>query len=179
MKQKNMYRKGAAMLWAVLVMLMIAIISSGIIFVSRIYYVREQNENYQLQAQMYAESAIEIIGDDIVHHQTDDDYSKYVSADNSTRTYTFAFPDASNWNCTVTVSHSVVDMSEVPEITGESEDDKKNRQMLSQKKSGQIYLTARVTRRTSGGKVQLAEVCAKMSCDDSSKQWSFDGYYNL
>ncbi len=161
MKQRKCCRKGAAMLWAVLVMLMIAIITSGIIFISRIYYVRERNENYQLQAEMYAESAIELVRKDIEDNQ---DASVYVSDSNDTKVYTFSFPDASNWTCTVTVNHSIVDTS--------SDDTKK--------KSGQIYLTARVKRSTPNGKeLELSEVCAKMTCPAASKQWQFDGYYNL
>ncbi len=161
MKQAKNCRRGSAMLWSVMVMLMIAIIVSGIIMISRLYFTRERDENYQLQAQLYAESAVEIIRDDIVGNQ---ELSAYVSDSNTTNTYTLEFPDASNWDCTVTVSHSVVNLS--------SDETKK--------KSGQIYLTARVMRETSGGKkLEMAEVCAKMHFDDATNKWEFDGYYNL
>lgn len=160
MRNKTANRKGAAMLWAVLVMLMISVISSGIIFIDHIYFSRERDENYQMQARLYAESAIELVADDI--QNTPD--SIYVSSSNQSKTHTVEFPDADNWTCHITVSHSLVDTS--------SEE--------TRKKSGEIYLTANVTRTTSGGnQLELSEVCAKMSWNKISEQWEFEGYYNL
>lgn len=160
MKQKMTVRNGAAMLWAVLVMLMIAIISSGIILISRLYYVREQEENYQLQAQLYAESAVEIVSNDILSGSL-----TYLTENNVTKTYDIQFPDVTNWECVLTVSHSVVNMSE-----GVTAEEKKN--------SGEIYLTAKVSRETPGGKkLELASVCARMTYRNHN--WVFDGYYNL
>ncbi|MCD8220489.1 MAG: hypothetical protein LUC50_09355 [Ruminococcus sp.] len=164
MKTKTASRKGTAMLWAVLVMLMISLISGCIVFVDHIYYVREQEENYQVQAQLYAESAIELIRDDIIKEGQDDGSgtayeSPYVSADNTTETVEVQFPDASNWTCTVTISHSVVDSNHA-------------------RTTGTIYLTAKVTRDTTGGEnLTLAEVCAKIHCESGT--WTFDGYYAL
>ncbi len=145
------------MLWAVLVMLMVALISTGIIIISRIYYLREQDENYQVQAQLYAESAIDLIQSDIVSGS-----DTYLSDSNNSQTVTVTFPDASNWTCYVTISHSVVDTS-----SGTPEN------------SGIIYLTAKVWRSTtSGSEKELSEVCAKMEYTSSSG-WKFVGYYNL
>ena len=53
------------MLWAVLVMLMISLISSGVIFLGRAYYMQERKENYRIQANLYAETAIDMILTDI------------------------------------------------------------------------------------------------------------------
>ncbi|MCD7959501.1 MAG: hypothetical protein LUF89_08530 [Ruminococcus sp.] len=158
MKQKTSSCKGVAMLWAVLVMLMVALIASGIIIVSRVYYVREQDENYSVQAQMYAESAIELIQSEIVGNNT-----TYISNTNNSQTVTVEFPDASNWICTVTISHSAVDVS-----------------ASDPTQSGIIYLTVKVARNTSGsGTKELSEVCAKMKWSDTANEWVFDGYYNL
>lgn len=155
MKLKSKMRKGVAMMWATLVVLMVTLLSAGILMVSRIYYMREQNANLSMQAQIYAESAIDIIQKDIVSGST-----TYVSSSNSTQTVTVAFPDATTWDCTVTVSHSVVDEQKPT-------------------RSGIIYLTCNVSRTaTSGEAIQLSEVCAKLSCDRSGT-WAFDGYYNL
>ena len=158
MKRKTASRKGVAMLWAVLVMLMVALISSGIVIISRVYYLREQDENYQVQAKLYAESAIELIQSDIVGGSTD-----YVSNSNNSQTVTVEFPDATNWTCYVTISHSVVDTSATDPCN-----------------SGIIYLTAKVFRNTSGGGTkELSEICAKMEWNDTTSTWVFDGYYNL
>lgn len=172
MKKKFVSRKGSAMLWAVLVMLMISLISAGIIFISRVYYVREQEESNRYQAKLYAQSAIALISADIEKHRELTDpsdpstgyLSKYVSTSNSTETVTVVFPEAENWTCTVTISHSVVD-------TSSNE---------AARTSGEIYLTAKVTRRTPGGKnLELAEVCAKMTNPTGTDEWNFEGYYNL
>ena len=66
MKRKTAQRNGAAILWAVLVMLMISLISAGIILVDRMYYMREQEENNRVQAKFYAESAITLVQQDIL-----------------------------------------------------------------------------------------------------------------
>lgn len=177
MKKKFVSRKGSAMLWAVLVMLMISLISAGIIFINRIYFVREQEENNRYQAKLYAESAIELISDDIEKEGKllDDgtQYSSpYVSASNSTDTVKINFPGAENWTCTVTISHSVVELPPSPTPTEE--------EIRKARTSGEIYLTAKVTRSTTGGnELELAEVCAKMTNPTSTDIWNFDGYYNL
>jgi hypothetical protein len=163
MKKNSQCRKGTAILWAVLVMLMISLLTAGIIFISRVYYLREQNENYKYQARLYAESAIELISGEI---ETNGDTSNFVSSTNSTQTVTITFPDAPNWTCIVTVNHSVVNTT-----------DPKN--------SGKIYLTAKVTRHVPEDKdgkektLELSEVCARMTYDKSHSKWIFDGYYNL
>lgn len=173
MKKKFVSRKGSAMLWAVLVMLMISLISAGIIFISRVYYVREQEESNRYQAKLYAESAIALISDDIEKHQEPTDpsdpstgyLSKYISTSNSTETVELIFPNAENWTCKVTISHSVVDTSSSDAVA---------------RTSGEIYLTAKVTRLTPGGKdLELAEVCAKMANPPETDKWNFEGYYNL
>lgn len=162
MKKNSQCRKGTAILWAVLVMLMISLLTAGIIFISRVYYLREQNENYKYQARLYAESAIELISGEI---ETNGDTSNFVSSTNSTQTVTITFPDAPNWTCIVTVNHSVVNTT-----------DPKN--------SGKIYLTAKVTRNVpnSTKTLELSEVCARMTYDKTvgtNGAWIFDGYYNL
>lgn len=70
MKRKTAQRNGAAILWAVLVMLMISLISAGIILVDRMYYMREQEENNRVQAKFYAESAITLVQQDILKEGT-------------------------------------------------------------------------------------------------------------
>ena len=65
------------MLWAVLVMLMISLISSGVIFLGRAYYMQERKENYRIQAKLYAESAIDLIQTDICENGASSAY--YVS----------------------------------------------------------------------------------------------------
>lgn len=169
MKKKRVSFKGTAMLWAVLVMLMISLISAGIILISRVYYVREQEESNRYQAKLYAESAIELISADIqregdVLEDGTSYQSPYVSTSNSTETVKIMFPNAENWTCTVTISHSVVDTSTE----------------ASARISGEIYLTAKVTRHTPGGNdLELAEVCAKMTNPTSTDRWSDKVYYNL
>lgn len=182
MKCKTAQRNGSAILWAVLVMLMISLISAGIILVDRMYFMREQEENNRLQAKLYAESAIELVQSDICKEgQEEKDeagnpktdasgnpvtyQSVYVSESNTAVTYTISFPDAGNWTCTVTVNHSVVNLSS-PRTTGE------------------IYLTAKVTRKTTGkdkngstAEKELAEICAKMKAE--SGIWQPAVYYHL
>ncbi len=174
MKCKTAQRNGSAILWAVLVMLMISLISAGVILVDRMYFMREQEENNRLQAKFYAESAIELVQSDICKEgQEEKDasgnpvtyQSVYVSESNTAVTYTILFPDAENWTCTVTVNHSVVNPSS-PRTTGE------------------IYLTAKVTRKTTGKdkdnntiEKELAEVCAKMKAESGS--WQPAVYYHL
>lgn len=154
-------KKGAALMWAVVAVLLIAIVSAGIVFVCRTYYMRERNESYRLQARFYAESAIELIAEDIVQN---DEASPYISDGNTTHTVDIEFPDASNWKCQVAVHHSKVNLS-TPEDA---------------KKSGDIYLTARVTRADgNGGQKELSEVCAKLSYDSTAGGWVFKGYYNM
>lgn len=154
-------KKGAALMWAVMAVLLIAIVTAGIVFVSRTYYIRERNESYRLQARFYAESAIELIAGDIT---ANGDGSDYVSDGNTTHTVDVEFPDASNWKCQVAVHHSKVNLS-TPEDA---------------KKSGDIYLTARVTRSDgNGGEKELAEVCAKLSFDSTAGGWVFKGFYNM
>lgn len=156
MKQKSKMRKGVAMMWATLVVLMVSLLSAGILMISRIYYMREQNANLSMQAQIYAESAIDIIQKEIVSGS-----ENFVSTTNNTNTAQVTFPDLPNWDCTVTISHSVVNESK-PAY------------------SGIIYLTSNVSRTSSSGEViQMAEVCAKLSYDDNANSWVFDGYYNL
>ena len=154
-------KKGAALMWAVAAVLLIAIVSAGIVFVCRTYYMRERNESYRLQARFYAESAIELIADDIV---LKGEASDYVSDGNTTHTVDIEFPDASNWKCQVAVHHSRVNLS--------SDDTKR--------KSGDIYLTAKVTRPDgNGGQKELSEVCAKLTYDSTAGGWVFKGYYNM
>lgn len=181
MKKKRVSFKGTAMLWAVLVMLMISLISAGIIFISRVYYVREQEESNRYQAKLYAESAIELISADIEKHKEPTDpsdpstgyLSKFVSAVNSTETVTVVFPDAENWKCTVTISHSVVNIPNDPNLT----EAQKN---ATARTSGEIYLTAKVTRHTPGGNaLELAEVCAKMTNPTETETWTPAVYYTL
>ena len=136
MKRKTAQRNGAAILWAVLVMLMISLISAGIILVDRMYYMREQEENNRVQAKFYAESAITLVQQDILKEGTVTDettgatyQSIFVSDGNTAETFTISLPDAGNWKCTVTVNHSVVN---------DSETDANKRRL-----SGEIYLTAR------------------------------------
>lgn len=157
-------------------MLMISLISTGIIFIDRAYYVREQEENYRCQAKFYAESAIELVQTDICKEGTGDPayQSMYVSAENSTKTFYLTFPDAENWTCSVTVNHSVVLTANNDSPTPE--------EVKKARESGEIYLTAKVTRgTTNGGTKELSEVCAKMKYNDAegSKGWEFVGYYNL
>ncbi|MGN1404179.1 MAG: hypothetical protein ACI4XB_07650 [Ruminococcus sp.] len=183
MKKKFVSRKGSAMLWAVLVMLMISLISAGIIFISRVYYVREQEESNRYQAKLYAQSAIALISDDIQLEGKEKNgvnpySSPYVSETNSTETVTVVFPEAENWTCTVTISHSVVDVPSGPSSALTEEQIKKART------SGEIYLTAKVSRKTTGKNadnknimLELSEVCAKMQYKDGG--WKFLGYYNL
>ena len=67
---------------------------------------------------------------------------------------------------TVTVNHSVVN---------DSETDANKRRL-----SGEIYLTARITRNTAGsGEKELSEVCGKLSVPANATQWRWDGYYQL
>ena len=76
--------------------------------------------------------------------------SIFVSDGNTAETFTISLPDAGNWKCTVTVNHSVVN---------DSETDANKRRL-----SGEIYLTAKVTRNTAGsGEKELSEVCGKLS----------------
>ena len=171
MKRKTAQRNGSAILWAVLVMLMISLISAGIILVDRMYFMREQEENNRLQAKFYAESAIELVQSDICKEGTaltdgtDGTYtSMYVSAGNTAETFTISFPGAANWTCTVTVNHSVVN---------DSESDVNKKRL-----SGEIYLTAKVTRNTSGGgEKELSEVCAKLAVKNNT--WQLIGFYHL
>lgn len=159
MKRKTAQRNGAAILWAVLVMLMISLISAGIILVDRMYYMREQEENNRVQAKFYAESAITLVQQDILKEGT-------VTDETTAETFTISLPDAGNWKCTVTVNHSVVN---------DSETDANKRRL-----SGEIYLTAKVTRNTAGsGEKELSEVCGKLSVPANATQWRWDGYYQL
>ena len=88
----------------------------------------------------------------------------YVSAGNTAETFTISFPDAANWTCTVTVNHSVVN---------DSESDVNKKRL-----SGEIYLTAKVTRNTSGGgEKELSEVCAKLAVKNNI--WQLIGFYHL
>ena len=163
MKRKTAQRNGTAILWAVLVMLMISLISAGIILV----------ENNRVQAKFYAESAITLVQQDILKEGTVTDeatgatyQSIFVSDGNTAETFTISLPDAENWECTVTVNHSVVN---------DSETDANKRRL-----SGEIYLTARITRNTAGsGEKELSEVCGKLSVPASATQWRWDGYYQL
>ncbi|MFR0949967.1 MAG: hypothetical protein ACLSFT_05090 [Ruminococcus callidus] len=67
---------------------------------------------------------------------------------------------------TATVNHSVVN---------DSETDANKRRL-----SGEIYLTAKVTRNTAGsGEKELSEVCGKLSVPANATQWRWDGYYQL
>lgn len=155
------------MLWAVLVMLMISLISSGVIFLGRAYYMQERKENYRIQAKLYAESAIDLIQTDICKNGAS---SAYVTSDNATKTYMITFPDAGNWDCVVTVNHSMV-------VTSSGGDGTENPD--ASKNMGEIYLTAKVTRKTTGGKAEeLAQVCAKLTNYDGTG-WVFAGYYHL
>ena len=165
MKATGANKKGAAMLWAVLSVLMITLVTAGIVFISRTYYVRERTESQKMQAELYAQSAINIIQDNIVEKQED---SPYVSDNNTTQTVTVEFPGAENWRCTVAINHSLVN----------TYDESADKSTIA-KKSGEIYLTAKVTRQggASGKPIELAEVCAKLSCSTGS--WIFSGYYNL
>lgn len=173
MKRKTAQRNGSAILWAVLVMLMISLISAGIILVDRMYYMREQEENNRVQAKFYAESAITLVQQDILKEGTVTDeatgatyQSIFVSDGNTAETFTISLPDAGNWECTVTVNHSVVN---------DSETDANKRRL-----SGEIYLTARITRNTAGsGEKELSEVCGKLSVPANATQWRWDGYYQL
>ena len=161
MKRKTAQRNGAAILWAVLVMLMISLISAGIILVDRMYYMREQEENNRVQAKFYAESAITLVQQDILKEGTVTDettgatyQSIFVSDGNTAETFTISLPDAGNWKCTVTVNHSVVNDSETD--------------------------AAKVTRNTAGsGEKELSEVCGKLSVPANATQWRWDGYYQL
>lgn len=151
--------KGAAIVWAIMSVLLISLTAAGLVFVGRTYYLREQEENHRIQAKLYAESAIELISGDIVANQSS---SVYVSAGNTTKTVDVEFPDAANWDCVVSIHHSKVNLTEG-----------------QQKLSGDIYLTARVTRNSSDGKaIELSEVCAKLTCT-SGGSWIFKGFYNL
>ena len=109
MKRKTAQRNGAAILWAVLVMLMISLISAGIILVDRMYYMREQEENNRVQAKFYAEFAITLVQQDILKEGTVTDettgatyQSIFVSDGNTAETFTISLPDAGNWKCTGT-----------------------------------------------------------------------------
>ena len=99
MKRKTAQRNGAAILWAVLVMLMISLISAGIILVDRMYYMREQEENNRVQAKFYAESAITLVQQDILKEGTVTDettgatyQSIFVSDGNTAETFTISLP---------------------------------------------------------------------------------------
>lgn len=92
--------------------------------------------------------------------------SIFVSDGNTAETFTISLPDAGNWKCTVTVNHSVVN---------DSETDANKRRL-----SGEIYLTAKVTRNTAGsGEKELSEICGKLSVPANATQWRWDGYYQL
>lgn len=153
------------MLWAVLSVLLISIITAGIVLVCRTYYVREEEQNRRLQAEFYAQSAIELISDDIVKNG---DASSYISGGNTTDIVDVRFGEGEdgtenwNWSCKVTINHSLV-----------NESDPKN--------SGIIYLTARVSRNSAAGAdtVYLAEVCYKLKYDNMNGGWTAVGYYNL
>lgn len=164
MNIRSANKNGAAMLWAVLSVLMISIITAGIIFISRTYYVREQNESLKMQAELYGQSAIELIAKDIVNYKEN---SRFVSSDNTTKIVEADFSDASNWTCKVAINHSLVNQSDSSVPATEKE--------LNAKKSGEIYLTAKVTH--NGKNTELAEVCAKLIYRNN--RWEFDGYYNL
>lgn len=161
MKSRSANKNGSAMLWAVLSVLMISIITAGVIFISRTYYARERDESFKMQAEFYGQSAIELIANDI---EQNNESSTYVSADNTTQIVEAKFDEAPNWTCMVTINHSLVNMSSAEDA----------------KKSGEIYLTAKVTRHSQSGKtIELAEVCAKLVCNNTTKKWEFVGYYNL
>lgn len=165
MKAAEANKKGAAMLWAVLSVLMITLVTAGIVFISRTYYVRERTESQKMQAELYAQSAINLIIHDI---ETNNENSSYVSDNNTTQTVTVEFPGADNWSCVVAINHSLVN----------TYDESADKSAIA-KKSGEIYLTAKVTRQSgSAGKViELAEVCAKLSYNGT--KWESEGYYNL
>lgn len=160
MKRNRVQRKGAAMLWAIMVMIIMALVAAGIIFVARAYYMREREENYRVQAQLFAESAIELVAKDIV---TEQGASKFVVPGNATRTHNVSFPDAAGWHIVVTVNHSVVDMSDAATAST----------------TGVIYITARVSRETggTGDDIELAEVCYRM--DSTGSAWTAGSYYVL
>lgn len=164
MNNRSANKNGAAMLWAVLSVLMISIITAGIVFISRTYYVREQNESLKMQAELYGQSAIELIAGDIL---TNNENSRFVSADNTTKIVEAKFSDASNWKCMVAINHSLVNQSDSSIPAADAD--------LNAKKSGEIYLTAKVSHKEKNN--ELAEVCAKLVYRNN--QWEFDGYYNL
>lgn len=167
MNNRSANKNGAAMLWAVLSVLMISIITAGIVFISRTYYVREQNESLKMQAEFYGQSAIELIAGDI---EANNENSRFVSADNSTKVVEAEFSDAANWTCKVAINHSLVNQSDSSIPAADA--------VLNAKKSGEIYLTAKVSRKGKSGKtIELAEVCAKLVYRNN--KWEFDGYYNL
>jgi Tfp pilus assembly protein PilX len=164
MKKQNVSRNqsGAALLWAVMSVMMVALLAAGLVVLGRTYYMRERNENNRVQAELYAQSAIDLIQADIV---AKGENSAYVSDNNTTETVTVAFPDVTNWTCVVSIHHSQANVS----ATDSSQ----------AKKSGVIYLTATVTRSAaSGSAIELSEVCAKLVYKSSSG-WTFAGYYNL
>lgn len=202
MKRKSVSRKGVAMLWAVLVILMVAMLSAGIIMVCRAYYSRELDENYRVQAQLLAEDAIELVSSQIEAGYTNEDdsvneiYQDLVSDVDGTYTIDVDFEEDSNWDCKVTISHSGVneyeyvdDEEEAEEILEEIEDelleddeDEEETEETTDEYAGDagvIYLTARVSRENSSTEsdTELAEVCAKMVYSDD--EWIFAGYYNL
>ncbi|MGN0631867.1 MAG: hypothetical protein ACI4JN_11115 [Ruminococcus sp.] len=167
MNNRSANKNGAAMLWAVLSVLMISIITAGIVFISRTYYAREKDESLKMQAEFYGQSAIELIAGDI---EANNESSRFVSADNSTKVVEAEFSDAANWTCKVAINHSLVNQSEA--------DADPTTAVLNAKKSGEIYLTAKVLRKGKSGKtIELAEVCAKLKYEND--KWVFKGYYNL
>lgn len=164
MNNRSVNKNGAAMLWAVLSVLMITLVTAGIVFVSRTYYVREKDESMKMQAELYGQSAIELIAADI---KANKENSRFVSDDNTTNIVKAEFTDAPNWTCNVAINHSLVNQSESDANASETA-----------RKSGEIYLTAKVSRKGKNGKtIELAEVCAKLKYEND--KWEFIGYYNL
>lgn len=156
-KEKN--KKGVAIIWALVAMLVIVLVVTGILMMAQVFNKRENTAVIKTQADYYARSGINIISSQITSGELDEILNKKSDEDG-------------NYNVDQTTGSQANPINLVIEITDESEKIPVSIKIDRTRAYYQLDIQSTYTK----GNIE-ANVYGRMVKSEDTSKWVFDGFY--
>lgn len=156
-KEKN--KKGVAIIWALVAMLVIVLVVTGILMMAQVFNKRENTAVIKTQADYYARSGINIISSQITSGELDEILNK--KSDNN-----------GNYDIDQTTGSQANPINLVIEITDGSEKIPVSIKIKRKLASYQLDIQSTYTK----GNIE-ANVYGRMVKSEDTSKWVFDGFY--
>lgn len=156
-KEKN--KKGVAIIWALVAMLVIVLVVTGILMMAQVFNKRENTAVIKTQADYYARSGINIISSQITSGELDEILNKKSDEDG-------------NYDIDQTTGSQANPINLVIEITDESEKIPVSIKIDRTRAYYQLDIQSTYTK----GNIE-ANVYGRMVKSEDTSKWVFDGFY--